>query len=110
MGQTLGCFHEDVKRNPDQQQGIHKRREHSRAMVAEGLGGTRRTALQERCSERQQDCQKIGNVMASLGKQGQTVRPHPHHDQQDNVSEGQQQRSSKYADGSAVIVRMSRHS
>ena len=47
--------------------------------------------------------------MTRFREQGQAMSPDAHHDEQEDIGEREQQRRPKYADGSAVIVRMSRH-
>ena len=91
MLQTAEGLVKDEERNRHQREGINQGREHARAMVAVGLGRARRTGLQIYGNQRKQESEKVGEVVSSLGKQGQGVGKQTARqlDQQDDERERQ---------------------
>jgi hypothetical protein len=87
---------ENKERNRHQRQRIDQRGQHSGAPVAIGLGGARRTAFQKHRDQRQQQRQKVGEVMSRLGKQRQRVRADAGHHQQDDVKHGDGERDAQH--------------
>jgi hypothetical protein len=79
-----------------QRQRVDQRRQHSGAPVAIGLGRARRTAFQKNRDQRQQQRQKVGEVMSRLGKQRQRMRADAGDHQQDDVKHGDGQRDAQH--------------
>src|SRR5581483_6030445 len=75
---------------------------HSGAAVAVGLGGTRGTGFQVHREQREQKRQEVGKIVSRLGEQSQRMRTNAGDDQQDDVSEGDDERDAKNLRGSLV--------
>ena len=98
------------KETADQRHGIHQRGQHSRAVVAVSLGGTGRASLQIHGNQRQQQSQKVGEIMTGLREQGQRVGAYAGHDQQHDVGQGDAKRDLQHPLGTACAMNVDVHS
>ena len=100
---------EDEERNRDQRHRIDQRGQHSRAMVAVGLGGTGRARLQIHRDQRQQQSQKVGEIVSGFREQGQRVGTDASHHQQHDVGQGNAKRDFKHPLGTTRAMNVNVH-
>ena len=69
-------FEEDEKRQSEQRKGVHEGGQHARAVIAVSVPVVGRAGLEVVRHRRQQQRQRVGEVMARVGEQRETLRLH----------------------------------
>ncbi len=92
MAEPQRGFIKDVKRDEHQREGVHKGREHARAVVAVSFGSAGRARLNEDSNPGEQQSQQIGYVVSRFGEQRQAVRAQSCHQRHQHVGERRCQR------------------
>ena len=90
--------------------GVDQRGQHSGAVVAVGFRGIRWSRVQIDRDQRQQQSQKIGEIVSRLGQQGQGVGPDTRHHQQHDVSQRYPERDLENASRAGSAMGMQVHS
>ncbi len=95
-------FVKDEKRNYHQRCRIHQRGQHSRAVISVGMRRARRARMQIHRQQRQQQRDKVSEIVSGLGKQRQRMRANSRNHQQNNVGGSYRQRNAQNPRGPLI--------
>src|SRR5438094_10678570 len=93
--QTAESLIKNQERNCHQGGGISQGRQNSGAVIAICCSRAGRTRLQINGKERQQQCEKIRQIVAGFGEQGQGMGTNTGNNQENNVGQSYKKRDSQ---------------